>query len=151
MLGLILSGILAFASSPPDHAARGRFPRADRAVVDTLAALNRRVNREILGVDDQTHYGELDRWVSDPADQKGDCEDFALTKLVWLENNGFPAVTHSRLRFVAIHGADNTIELHVVLEVLLSDRSIAILDNRFDELMTRRELEKNEGYQFFDW
>lgn len=145
----MLALILAFAAV--NQSAHDRFPNADQVVVETLAILNRAVNHTIAPVDDRTHYGVLDQWVSNPPDLKGDCEDYALTKLVWLENNGFPALENSRIRFVFVKEIGQEMEGHAVLEIRLSDGSIAILDNRFDELMTRRELERTYGYRFFDW
>lgn len=137
---------------PVDQAGRNRFPNADKNTVDTLAFINRYWNHAIAGVEDMTHYGVPDKWVSEPKDFQGDCDDYALTKLVKLEDYGVDVVADTRLRFVYVKDAGMSEAAgHVVLEVRLNDGSIAILDNMFDELMTRRELERTYGYTFYDW
>jgi predicted transglutaminase-like cysteine proteinase len=143
--------IAATTDIPIDQAARNRFPNADKDTVDTLAFVNRFYNHSMAGVDDEEHYGVGDAWVSNPKDFKGDCEDYATTKLVLLENIGFPVVSNTRLRFVYIKDPSLGEGNHVVLEVKLNDGSIAVLDNLNDELMTETELKRTYGYHFYDW
>jgi predicted transglutaminase-like cysteine proteinase len=144
----------AFASTaapiPVDRVAQERFPKESAQVVDAIAELNRMVNAEIQPTEDSVHYGMDDKWVSMPKDHKGDCEDFATSKFVMLEEAGYPAIQKSRIRTVIVL-YQGQIYGHAILEVRLPNGSIAELDNNFDEPMTREELERWYGYTFFDW
>lgn len=135
---------------PPDPAARAKFPGENPGVVDGLALLNKVVNQVIKPMDDQAHYGVPEQMVSWPPDLKGDCEDYALSKLVTLVNSKVGVVEYTRLRFVYATAPDGQLYGHVVLEVRMPRGAVAFLDNNFDPLMTRAELEAR-GYHFFDW
>src|SRR4249919_3277041 len=78
------------AAIPADTIARAKAPLEDARMVDALAELNRFVNDNIQGTSDQEHYGVPDFWVMVPADGKGDCEDYVLSKIYMLEEAGFP-------------------------------------------------------------
>jgi len=134
---------------PPDPIARAKFKGEDIAIVDGLAFVNKTVNGMIQGVDDQSHYGVIDKWVSWPGDLKGDCEDVAASKLVTLSDAGMPIVEFARLRFVYIPSG-GALVAHAIVEARMPNGAIAELDSHFDVLMTRRELEA-AGYKFFDW
>jgi predicted transglutaminase-like cysteine proteinase len=95
------------------------------------------------------HYGVADYWVMLPQDMKGDCEDYALSKLFLLGQAGFPTVTNAKLVGVIVHRKDGS-EGHAILALRLKDGSVVYLDNLNDEPMTRKELVK-QGYEFFDW
>lgn len=128
-----------------------KFPREDRAVIDAVSRVNDIVNASMVYVTDKEHYGRDEKWVTWPEDGKGDCEDFALTKMEMLRQAGVPVIAVSRIRGVIVMDARGEIlGAHAILELLLPNGSIAFLDNRFNELMTRRELEAH-GYRFFDW
>ena len=135
---------------PPDPVGRAKFKGEDVAIVDGLAFVNKSVNGIIHGVSDQEHYGVVDKWVSWPADLKGDCEDVAASKLVTLSDAGMPVVEFARLRFVYIPDGEGGWAAHAIVEARMPNGAIAELDSHFDELMTRRELEA-AGYKFFDW
>lgn len=118
----------------------------DQTVINAIAKLNRDVNHAIQPVEDQAHYGVPDKWVALPEDRKGDCEDYALSKLMILEQANFPVVSNTRIDFVLTgQGA-----AHVVLEVNINGKKL-IMDSLVDELVTRKQLEHQYGYRFFDW
>jgi len=58
----------------------------------TIVEVNERVNRAILAVTDQDHWGEVDRW-DYPDDGLGDCEDIQLLKRRILIEAGLPRRT----------------------------------------------------------
>jgi predicted transglutaminase-like cysteine proteinase len=139
----------AAANVPVAALSRAKFPGEDPATVDGLALINQLVNQAITYQTDQEHYGVREKAVSWPEDRRGDCEDYALSKMVSLLNLGVPIVQVSRLRFATVEQRGQTYG-HAVLEVQLPNGAAAFMDNNFDELMTRRELEAH-GYRFFDW
>jgi len=139
------------AAVPADPIGRAKFPGEDTRQVDQLAFINLTVNQVILYTPDAAHYADDQQMISWPADLKGDCEDIALSKLVSLVRAGWPVVEAARLRFAYLRPSPGAERVgHIVVEVRLAKGAIAILDNNFDQLMTRRELEAR-GYRFFDW
>jgi predicted transglutaminase-like cysteine proteinase len=136
------------APIPVDTIARTKFPQEDGKIVDALAELNRFVNQGITYQDDMTHYGVNDLWVQVPADSKGDCEDYALTKLFMLQEAGFPTISNTKIVMLIVHTKQGVLG-HAILAVLLPHGAVAYLDLN-NEPMTRPEL-KAKGYQFFDW
>lgn len=54
-------------------------------------AINGQVNREMTYQSDQEQYGQSDRWVINPVSGKGDCEDYALTKMFKLADAKIPS------------------------------------------------------------
>jgi predicted transglutaminase-like cysteine proteinase len=133
---------------PVDRVARHRFPHDNGKLIDALAFINAVVNAAIQPESDQDHYGVLDYWVMAPADGKGDCEDYAITKFLLIENiDGQPInpVTHMKLVGVMV-GQDG----HAILAVRLPSGRVMYLDNLNAEPMTRLELQA-EGYRFSDW
>jgi predicted transglutaminase-like cysteine proteinase len=139
---------------PADQAARAKFPRemrhkgGDRAI-DAIAMINRYVNGQMIYVADKAHYGQNDLWVMAPSDGRGDCEDFALTKMFMLHRAGVPIIGSMKIVAVLVHDGKDA-EGHGILAVRLPHGEVAYLDNNYPEPMTRRELER-AGYQFFDW
>ena len=113
--------------------------------VGIVARINRQVNDAITYTSDMDNYGVPEKWVLEPANGKGDCEDYALTKMERLRALHFPAATRAKIRFVMVG-----IEAHVILEIRLSSNESAFLDNKHPQLMTRAELERL-GYRFYDW
>lgn len=135
---------------PADPVGRAKFPQDDTVDIDGLAYVNKVINHLIQYQDDQSHYGFKDRAVAMPDDMKGDCEDYAMTKVAMLVQSGADVVDLVRLRYVWLATAKGETG-HAILEVRLpKSGAIAILDNNFDELMTRPELEA-KGYRFVDW
>jgi predicted transglutaminase-like cysteine proteinase len=135
---------------PVDAVARAKFPNEDPRLVDGIGYINHIVNSMIQGVSDPDHYGVDNKMVSEPDDGKGDCEDYALSKMVILGRSGAPIVWMARLRSVMVHMDDGQAYGHAILEVRLPKGGIAFLDNLHADLMTRAEL-KAHGYEFFDW
>lgn len=159
-LALIAATPVATASQPApltipaDLMARAKFPADDPGMVDAVAFVNHFVNDRMTPIGDKEHYGLEEFWVMAPADMKGDCEDYALTKLMILSNSGFPIVPRTKLVGVMVHhivmGKDQ-LDGHMILAIeLLPGNEVAYLDNRYPNLMTREELVEH-GYEFFDW
>lgn len=65
-----------------------------------IEAVHSSVNRLIMPMTDLAQYGVKDRWVTDPASHRGDCEDYALTKKARLLALG---ATQDDLRVVVGH------------------------------------------------
>lgn len=78
-----------------------------------LQALNRQINRSIVRMSDQAQYGVAEKWVVAPASGRGDCEDYALTKLWALIQMGEPAA-NMRVLTVRVRGIRDA---HAVLQV----------------------------------
>ncbi|MEQ8964887.1 MAG: transglutaminase-like cysteine peptidase [Azospirillaceae bacterium] len=108
----------------------------DRDVsLDTVRAVNRDVNA-VPYVSDPERWGVADRWLT-PTEFRatgGDCEDYAIAKLVELRRLGVPA-TH--LRLVVGYHRDRR-AYHAVLEVQVDD-TWRVLDMGEDALLTRQQ------------
>jgi len=76
-----------------------------------LQCVTRETNKAIVITNDLDHYGVDDVWVESPADGKGDCEDFALTKARVLQRLGWSA---SRMQ-LAVFGYGK--QAHAVLVI----------------------------------
>lgn len=151
LVALAAAALLLVSASPappqttvPIAAERVKFPRSNPELIDKLSLINKTVNERITYVSDQEHYGIPDYWVMFPGDGKGDCEDYAITKMELMRLGGYPTVAYARIR-----GVMAGIQGHAILEVLLPSGEIAFLDNNANVLMTRQELERH--YKFFDW
>ena len=90
--------------------------------VGDLNKVTRKVNRQITYITDMAHYGKADKWVTNPPDNLGDCEDYALTKRDRLLHMGASA-SDMRIRVV-----DSGYGPHAILEVRIDGR-IYVLDN----------------------
>ncbi|MGU3362534.1 transglutaminase-like cysteine peptidase [Methylobacterium sp. M6A4_1b] len=98
------------------------------AIWSTIVSVNRRVNRSLVAVTDQEHWGVPDRW--DLAeDGSGDCEDYQLLKRKLLAEAGLP---RRAMRMTVV--IDEKGEGHAVL-TLLTDRGDFILDNKTAEVL----------------
>jgi predicted transglutaminase-like cysteine proteinase len=90
---------------------------------DTLISLLRLVNDEVnQSIDPENDPPKADAWSLRP--EKGDCEDFALTKRHLLVTAGVPA---SAVRFVLVREGPARL-YHIVLAVV-TDLGILVLDN----------------------
>lgn len=132
-----------------DPIAEAKANGEDARVVDIIQAINRYVNARIEGASDSEHYGLDDYWVQYPTDGKGDCEDYALTKLGMLGQVGVPVVNATKLVSVIVHVGSEA-DGHETLAIRLPHGTVLYLDNLNRELMTRQEFVA-EGYEFFDW
>lgn len=88
-----------------------------------LVGTNQRVNRDIVAITDQDHWGLVDRWDL-PTDGKGDCEDFVLLKRQRLAAAGVP---RRAMRVTVVIDEENA--GHAVL-MIRTDRGDFILDNK---------------------
>lgn len=111
---------------------------ATREEMRVIEMVNQAVNGSIRYMTDLEQYGESDRWVADPPSMRGDCEDYALTKLRRLTGQGFAAS-----RLVVARVTTETGEAHAVLVV---DDDL-VLDNRFAWTQSRAGLVAY-GYRF---
>ena len=115
------------------------FPRL-RA--DNREALLRQVNQYVNGhvrfTDDQRDYGQADRWAG--ANEtlrrgRGDCEDYALTKMQLLAAMGF---NRDDLYLVIVRDVVRQGD-HAILVARLDDRFV-VLDNLHDDLVESGDL-----------
>ncbi|MBM6595449.1 transglutaminase-like cysteine peptidase [Microvirga sp. BT291] len=113
-----------------------------------IVAVNARVNRDILPVTDQDHWGELDRW-DYPDDGMGDCEDIQLLKRRQLVESGLPRRALRMTVVIDEEGAG-----HAVMMVR-TDRGDFILDNKRDAVLpwsqTGYTYVKREGAEGKAW
>lgn len=93
-----------------------------------LSSVNLSVNRALIPVTDQNHWGLVDLW-SYPTDGLGDCEDYQLLKRRLLIEAGLP---RRALRMTVV--IDENGEGHAVLTVR-TDHGDLILDNKTDEVL----------------
>jgi predicted transglutaminase-like cysteine proteinase len=121
----------------------------DREGWRTVNRINRRLNREVRHVEDQTLYGQPDLWAM-PLGARGDCEDYVLAKRAALIAEGVPAEALSVAIVETTWG-----ETHAVL-LLASDRGEYVLDNlspwvsRWDRVDYRWRERQAPGRPF-DW
>lgn len=99
----------------------------------TIARVNKEVNHDLRPMDDMVQYGKP-LMVIEPVSGYGDCEDYAITKII-------------RLRKLGIFG-----RMHVVKTETGESHAVAsvdgwILDNRFKKPQRVEWLERF-GYQF---
>lgn len=104
---------------------------------DVIVAINERVNRTILAVTDQDHWGVIDRW-DYPDNGVGDCEDIQLLKRKLLIAAGLP---RRALRMTVV--TDEEGAGHAVLMVR-TDYGDFILDNKRDTVLPWQET----GYRY---
>jgi len=91
--------------------------------VNLLEKINQAVNWQIIPVTDINLYGRVEFWTL-PKDNRGDCEDYALLKMVALIKNGWPGST-LHITVVKERGGEG----HAVLAVETTDGTL-ILDNK---------------------
>jgi predicted transglutaminase-like cysteine proteinase len=103
----------------------------------TILRVNERVNRTILAVTDQEHWGVVDRW-DYPDDGLGDCEDIQLLKRKLLIEAGLP-----RRAFRMTVVLDEQGMGHAVLMVRTSHGDF-VLDNKRDAVLAWQET----GYHY---
>jgi len=91
--------------------------------MDLLEKINQAVNRQIIPVTDINLYGVLEFWTL-PKDNRGDCEDYVLLKMMALIKNGWPGST---LHITVVQEKNG--EGHAVLAVETADGTL-ILDSK---------------------
>ncbi|WP_262297497.1 transglutaminase-like cysteine peptidase [Microvirga sesbaniae] len=109
----------------------------DQAIWNTIVEVNEQVNKEILPVTDQDHWGVADRW-DYPDDGLGDCEDIQLLKRRRLTRAGLPL---RALRMTVV--IDEIGAGHAVL-MARTDRGDYILDNKRNAVLPWQET----GYRY---
>ena len=93
-----------------------------------IGEVNRAINLALRPVRDMVQYGVADVWkapLATFASMQGDCEDYAIAKLVALRELG---ITAGDLRLLVVHERDAQ-ALHAVAAVRLEGRWL-VLDNR---------------------
>jgi len=127
-----LAGWVEFCNRTPDECVVDESQPDILSLTDELAVLlnsvNLTVNRALIPVTDQNHWGLLDLW-GYPTDGMGDCEDYQLLKRKMLREAGLP---HRALRMTVV--IDENGEGHAVLTVR-TNRGDLILDNKTDEVL----------------
>ena len=102
-----------------------------------LQVVNGSVNRDIVAVSDEDHYGREEYWAY-PEDGKGDCEDIVLLKRRTLMQLGYPIQALLITVVADAKGAG-----HAVLTVR-TDQGEFILDNLKNKVLPARQT----GYRF---
>lgn len=96
-----------------------------------LRRVNRVVNNMITYVTDLEHYGVKEKWVVNPRDNRGDCEDYALTKMNRLVRSGI-APNRMGIAVVRVNDGRERGQIHAVLVV----DNVWVLDNRNPNVIT---------------
>ena len=134
-------GWVQFCQENADECASRTLPATSIALNDVnwrkIVKINADVNREIVAVTDQEHWGVPELW-SYPTDGKGDCEDYVLEKRRRLVKAGFSlnALLITVVRDLKGDG-------HAVLTVK-TDRGDFVLDNQVGKILAWRDT----GYRF---
>ncbi len=134
-------GFVQFCRDNPEHCESKAMPRVSVPLTEAswklIVQINADVNREIIAVTDQDHWGVPEHW-SFPDDGKGDCEDYVLEKRRRLVKAGIPPQT---LLITVVR--DQKGDGHAVLTVK-TDRGDFVLDNQVGKILAWKET----GYKF---
>ncbi len=134
-------GFVQFCRDYPDDCENRAYGRTTIALNEsswrTIVKINADVNREVIAVTDQDHWGTPELW-SYPEDGKGDCEDFVLEKRRRLVKAGFPIQT---LLITVVR--DQKGDGHAVLTIK-TDRGDFVLDNQVGKILAWKET----GYKY---
>ncbi len=120
-----------------DQDVRPRDAEMTRERWRDLIAINTRVNRDVVSITDQDHYGVAEYWAY-PRNGKGDCEDYVLEKRRQLIARGFP---ESSLLITVVR--DSAGDGHAVLTVRTTEGDF-VLDNVRDDIRAWHQT----GYSF---
>ena len=113
------------------------------AQYETIKNINAAVNTAHDYETDQSGYGVGDHWAIMGPGDKGDCEDFALTKMQALIDAGFD-VKNLQIGWGQTETGDN----HAFLIIQTNNRGTLILDNRYSGLMQIGNVPyRFQGYQ----
>lgn len=105
-----------------------------------LTAVNKDINKAVIYRTDQAQYGVLDKWVL--PDRYGDCDDYVLAKRAKLIKHGWDPL---ELKICICYTEEGI--GHAILMIDTQNRGTLVLDNRYNEVKTHKEL-KRIGYQF---
>lgn len=132
---------IAFCAQQPQECAHDPHEAdtiaLDPAVWKTIVDVNDHVNKAIVPVTDQDHWGVADRW-DYPDDGLGDCEDIQLLKRRLLTQAGLP---QRALRMTVV--IDEIGAGHAVL-MARTDRGDYILDNKRNAVLPWQQT----GYRY---
>lgn len=131
---------------PPEIAFEITAEQMDLTILQLASVVNTFVNGTLVYTTDQEQYGVAEKWVTLPQSGKGDCEDYALSKMELLRKNGVP-FTNMQIVPVLVHKGGESYG-HGILALRLPTKAVVYLDNRFDPIMTHEQLVA-EGYEFF--
>lgn len=101
---------------------------------ELIIRINDEVNNQIRYMTDMEQYGVSEKWVVSPSSNRGDCEDYALTKLSRLVRAGIPSA-RCNIYVVYIVSGDGAGQNHAVLVI---DRRW-VLDNMTSEIRHIRD------------
>ncbi|MCA1952683.1 MAG: transglutaminase-like cysteine peptidase [Hyphomicrobiales bacterium] len=134
-------GFMQFCRENPAECVSRTLPRRAIALDEgswrRIVKINADVNREIIAVTDQDHWGVPELW-SYPEDGRGDCEDYVLEKRRRLIRAGFP---EQALLITVVR--DKRGDGHAVLTIK-TDRGDFVLDNQEGQILAW----KDTGYRF---
>lgn len=134
-------GFVQFCRDNPKDCESRSFGRTSITLNETswrkIVQINADVNREVVAVTDQDHWGVPEHW-GYPDDGKGDCEDYVLEKRRRLAKAGFPVNT---LLITVVR--DRKGDGHAVLTVK-TDRGDFVLDNQEGKILAWRDT----GYRY---
>lgn len=120
----------------------------DRQSWDRINHVNTYVNKTVLSVSDQDHWGVLDRW-DYPDDGLGDCEDIQLLKRRMLVDAGLP---RRAMRMTVVIDEDGAGHAVMMIRTNYGD---LILDNKRHDVLawqeTRYHFVKREGTDGVEW
>jgi predicted transglutaminase-like cysteine proteinase len=134
------SGYVQFCSNNPTHpictnSTIGNSLFVTSAMFNELNSINNQVNSAHEYQNDQSGYNIGDYWAIMGAGEKGDCEDFTLTKMDELINAGWSA---SNLQIALCY--TETGGYHAVLLIRSSNMGNLILDNRYTNVRDQSAL-----------
>jgi predicted transglutaminase-like cysteine proteinase len=134
--GLIPDGFTQFCTDNPTHETctntedgGGYF--TSNSMWQTIKSVNQSVNQDHEYETDKSGYGIGEVWREMSAGEKGDCEDYALTKQKALSAAGIP-IQHLQIAI----GETETGGWHAFLMIRSANRGTIILDNRYDNVMS---------------
>jgi predicted transglutaminase-like cysteine proteinase len=133
--GLRPSGFDQFCTDNPTHPTcinteeGGGYWITDEMLV-AIKEINESVNFDHEYETDKSGYGIGENWTEMSPGQKGDCEDYALTKQKALYDSGVP-IQHLQLAI----GETETGGWHAFLMIQSGNRGTIILDNRYNNVM----------------
>ena len=108
----------------------------DLPLIEKAKIVNDSVNAYSY-IDDISHWGKEDYWLTPMefyAQHGGDCEDFAITKYVWLRKLGVP---EENLRVTVVYDAIRKVP-HTILALNEGSQSL-ILDNQETEIRNKNQ------------
>lgn len=134
--GEIPQGFTDFCTDNPTHPTcintqEGGGVHLSESDYELVRSTNESVNQDHEYQTDQSGYGIGEHWTEMAPGDRGDCEDYALTKQKALNDAGIP-IQHLQLAV----GETETGGWHAFLMIRSANRGTIILDNRYDNVMS---------------